>query len=91
MPSDSQQGYVDKPAYSHSDFPELDAADRLHLRRLYNRYGRDRVVGWLRGKVALPTRLELAKYEGADIDEEAYYQAAADFYVETEDGDSDGK
>lgn len=65
------------------DIHDLHPSDRTHLRQLNRRYGKDRVVGWLRAKVALPTRLELKKLNGEDVDEKAYYEALADHYVGT--------
>lgn len=63
-------------------FYELNHQDITHLHHLYNLYGRERVVRWLKGNVALPTDLELKKLNGHDVDEEAYYQSAADYYLD---------
>lgn len=70
--------------FVESDFPELPTEDRLHLQRQYSLHGRERVVGWLRAKVALPTRLELAQLNGEDVDEDAYYEWVADHYIDTD-------
>jgi hypothetical protein len=70
--------------FVESDLPDLPIEDRLHPQRQYSLHGRDRVVGWLRAKVALPTRLELAQLNGEDVDEDAYYEWVADRYVDTE-------
>lgn len=70
--------------FVESDLPELATEDVLHLQRQYSLHGRERVVGWLRAKVALPTRLELAQLNGKDVDEEAYYEWVADQYVDTD-------
>lgn len=66
------------------DIHDLHPSDRSHLRRLNRLYGKERVVGWLRAKVALPTRLELKKLEGEDVNEEAYYRALADHYIDAD-------
>lgn len=87
----SEQG-LQRERLSHDgeyDFYELDLGDLIHLNRLYNLYGRERVVSWLRGKVALPTRLQIKQYEGEDVDEEAYYQAAADYYLDLDGQEAD--
>lgn len=68
------------------DFYELDTSDLLYLNRLHRLYGRDRVLGWVKGKVALPTRLQVKKYDGEDVDEEQYYEAAVDHYLGLNDG-----
>jgi hypothetical protein len=60
-------------------FPDLDISDRLHLQELENQFGRDRVIGWLRGKVAVPLRYQFDE----DFDEDAYYEAMRERYVET--------
>ena len=62
-------------------YPELPSEDLIHLSRQYELYGRERVLKWVRGKVALPTDLELKKLDGEEIDEEAYYQSATDYYL----------
>lgn len=71
--------------FTESDLPDLAIEDRFHLQRQFSSHGRERVVGWLRAKVALPTRLELAQLNGEDVDEDAYYEWVADRYVDTED------
>lgn len=65
-------------------FPELDLPDRLHLQTLYNLHGRDRVRGWLRSKVAVPFEY---RYDNDDFDEDAYWDAAVDHYVDTDAND----
>jgi len=73
-----------KHEFVESDLPELPTEDLLHLQRQYSLHGRERVVGWLRAKVALPTRLELAQLNGEDVDENAYYEWVADQFVDTD-------
>lgn len=65
-----------------SDIPDLHISDRTELRRLNRRYGKERVVGWLQAKVALPTRLELKELEGENVDVVSYYEALADKYID---------
>jgi len=60
-------------------FPELDSCDLFHLQDLYNLHGRERVLGWLRGKLAVPLRYQF----DAEFDEEDYWEAAVDHYVDT--------
>lgn len=68
---------VGDPEYS---FPELPIEDRMYLQRLYNLHGMERVLGWLRGKVAvsLPHQFE------DDFDEDEYYRAMAERYIDTD-------
>lgn len=68
-------------AFRESDFPDLDVSDRVHLERQNKFHGRERVVGWLRAKVALPRLLELAE----DPNKEVYYEALADHYLADDD------
>jgi len=79
--------------FTESDLPDLPTEDRLHLQRQFSLHGRERVVGWLRAKVSLPTRLELAQLNG--VDEDAHYEWVADRYVESDTacdgGESDGE
>lgn len=63
-------------------YPELPISDLFHLAHQYELHGRSRVVRWLRGNVALPTRLELKQMNGEEVDEEAFYQSAADHYLD---------
>lgn len=63
---------------SEFTFPELDVRDCLYLQELQNLHGRERVLGWLRGKTAIPLQY---KFED-DFDEDAYFEAMADHYVE---------
>jgi len=76
--SDTEHQFVE------SDLPELPIEDLIHLQRQQSLHGRERVVGWLRAKVALPTRLELAQLNGEDVDGDAYYEWVADQYVDAD-------
>lgn len=60
-------------------FPELDLADRLHLQRLENQFGRERVIGWLRGKVGIHLQYQFDD----DFDEDEYYEAMRERFVDT--------
>lgn len=64
------------------DIHDLHLSDRTHLRQLNRRYGKERVIRWLKAKVALPTRLEAKKLDGENVDEDAYYRSLADHYIE---------
>ena len=76
--SESNSSGKNERQFDEDDFPELHLDDRLHLQRQYKMHGRERVVGWLRAKVALPTRLELSD----NPNEEGYYNAMADYHID---------
>jgi len=67
--------------------PDLAYQDRAHLQRLYNLYGRGRVLGWLRGKVAVP----LLCKDNEEFNEDEYYERLVDHYVETDNSNSSRK
>lgn len=60
------------------DFPELELQDLIHLKRLHSIHGRDRVAGWLRANIAVPLNVEF----GDGTDEDDYYEALVDHYLE---------
>jgi hypothetical protein len=66
--------------FEESDFPELSIDDELHLRRQEKSHGRHRVVGWLKAKVAIPLKYQFEE----DFDEDAYFEAMAEYYVSGE-------
>lgn len=60
-------------------FPNLDSEDVFHLQQLEKLHGKERVIGWLRGKTAIPLRYQFQ--EG--FDEDAYFEAMRERYVDT--------
>lgn len=73
----------DESSSSTYQFPDLDISDRLHLQRLEETHGRERVIGWLREKVAVPLRHQFDD----EFDEDAYYAAMREQFIAT---DSEG-
>jgi hypothetical protein len=61
-------------------FPDLSGEDQFHLQQLENNFGKERVIGWLRGKVAVPLQYQFT----AEFDKEAYYEAMREHYVDTD-------
>lgn len=61
-------------------FPELDGVDLWHLCQTYKYQGRDGAISWLRANVAVELRHQFDE----NFDEDAYYEAALDRYVDTE-------
>ena len=61
------------------NFPDLSGEDLFHLQQLENNFGKERVIGWLRGKVAVPLKYQFI----SDFDEAAYYDAMREHYVDT--------
>jgi len=61
-------------------FPELDGVDLWHLWQTYKYQGRDAAICWIRANVAVPLRHQFDE----SVDEDAYYEAAFDRYVDTE-------
>jgi len=70
----------DEPSDSAYQFPDLDTSDRLHLQRLEETHGRERVIGWLREKVGVPLRHQFDD----EFDEDAYYEAMRKQFVQTD-------
>ena len=68
------------------NFPSLDVQDVIHLQQLENLHGRDRVVGWLRGKVAVPLRHQFDE----EFDEDEYYNRMAEHYINPDETDLAG-
>lgn len=60
-------------------FPELDGVDLWHLWQTFKYQGRDGAISWLRANVAVELRHQFEE----DFDEDAYYEAALDQYVDT--------
>lgn len=76
---DSSMG-VGRSADESYHFPDLDADDVFHLQQLEDLHGKERVIGWLRGKTAVPLR-----YQFEDgFDEDAYFEAMREHYVDTD-------
>jgi hypothetical protein len=59
-------------------FPELHGKDRWHLWQTYKHRGRDAAISWIRANVAIPLRHKF----GENFDEDAYYEAAFERYVD---------
>lgn len=70
----------DTPVNDSERFPDLHPADLKHLQEQYHRYGRERVLGWLKTKVAIPLRYQFDD----EFDEEDYWDSAVDHYVDTD-------
>lgn len=73
----------EEPNSSTYQFPDLDISDRLHLQRLEEAHGRERVIGWLREKIAVPLRYQFDN----EFDEDAYYAAMRERFVNTDSGE----
>ena len=75
-PLPSNRAECDHGSYN---FPDLDGEDVFHLQQLEKLHGEERVIGWLRGKTAIPLRYQFQ--EG--FDEDAYFEAMRERYVDT--------
>lgn len=88
MTGDTKPGEIE---LREGDIPDLHISDHAELTRIKNLYGESRVVGWLKVKVGLPTRLEAKRLKGDEFDEDAYYKALADHYCSSQDRGDGGE
>ena len=70
----------------HHQFPNPEMVEYARLQELEHFFARDRTLGWLRSNIAIPLRYQFDE----DFDEDAYFEAMREQYVETDPAQTGG-